>query len=68
MTVDGKTCQFLEYSDGGTTTKFAGWSGICLLTETKTKDMRSLTKALKIEENAKVPAEKFVLPSGYAVE
>jgi hypothetical protein len=68
MAVAGKTCQSFEYSDGGTTTKFAGWSGICLLTETKTKDMRSLTRVLKIEENAKVPAEKFALPAGYAVE
>ena len=64
MTVAGKTCQSFEYSD----TKFAGWSGICLLTETKTKDMSTLAKALKIEENVKVPAEKFAVPSGYAVE
>jgi hypothetical protein len=34
----------------------------------KTKDMSTLTRALKIEENAKVSAEKFILPSGYAVE
>lgn len=68
MTVAGKTCQSYEYSDGGTTTKFAGWSGICLLTETKTKDMSTLTRAVKIEENAKVSAEKFALPLGYAVE
>jgi hypothetical protein len=60
ITVAGKACQSFEYSD----TKFAGWSGICLLTETKTKDMSTLTRALKIEENAKVPAEKFTLPSG----
>lgn len=64
VTVAGKTCQPFEYSS----TKFAGWSGICLLTEMKTKDMSTLTRALKIEENAKVPAEKFSLPPGYAVE
>jgi len=68
ITIAGKTCQSFEYYDGGTPTKFAGWSGICLLTEMKTKDMSSLTKALKIEENAKVPAEKFVLPPGFTVE
>lgn len=55
MTVAGKTCQSYEYSDGGTTTKFAGRSSICLLTETKMKDMSTLTRALKIEENAKIP-------------
>jgi hypothetical protein len=64
MTVAGKTCQPFEYS----CTKFAGWSGICLLTEIKTKDMSTLTTALKIEENAKVLAEKFAFPSGYSVE
>lgn len=68
MTVAGKTCQSFEYCDGGTSTKFAGWSGICLLTEMKTKDVNSLTEAPKIEENAKVPAEKFALRSEYAVE
>jgi hypothetical protein len=68
ITVAGKTCQSYEYSDGGSKTKFAGWSGICLLTETKTKEMSTLTRALKIEENAKVPAQKFTLPPGYAVE
>lgn len=68
VTVAGKSCQSYEYSDGGSITIFAGWSGVCLLTEAKTKDMSTVTRALKIEENAKVPAEKFAFPSGYSVE
>jgi len=68
MTIAGRICHSFEYFDGDTPTKFAGWSGICLLTEMKTKDMSTLTRALKIEENAKVPAEKFVLPPGYVAE
>jgi hypothetical protein len=30
--------------------------------------MRSLIKAVKFEENAKVPSEKFALPAGYVLK
>lgn len=66
--VAGKTCKAYEYSDHGNTTTFAGWSGITLLTDLKSKSMSSVSKATKIEENAKVPAAKFAVPAGYAVK
>ena len=64
MTVAGKTCQAFALNN----TTFAGWNGITLLTETKSKNMSSVSKAVKIEENAKVPAAKFAVPAGYAVK
>lgn len=66
--VAGKTCKAYEYSDRGNTTTFAGWNGITLLTDLKSKSMSSVSKAVKIEENAKVPAAKFAVPAGYAVK
>ena len=68
MTVAGKVCQAFEHSDRGNTTTFAGWSGITLLTEMKSRRMTSVSRAVKIEENAKVPATKFAVPAGYAVK
>ena len=68
MKVAGKTCQAFEHSDRGKSTTFAGWSGITLLTEMKSKSMRSVSRAVKFEENAKVPAAKFAVPAGYAVQ
>ncbi len=64
MTVAGKTCQAFQVKN----TTFAGWSGITLLTEMKSKSMSSVSKAVKVEENAKVPAAKFAVPAGYAVQ
>ncbi len=34
----------------------------------KTKSVESLQKAVKVEENAKVPEEKFKIPEGYSVK
>ncbi len=68
MKVAGKTCQAFELTDRGNTTTFAGWSGITLLTDLKSKSMNSVSKAVKVEENAKVPAAKFAVPAGYAVQ
>lgn len=68
MKIAGKTCRAFERTDQGTTTTFAGWNGITLLTELKSKSMSSVSKAVKIEENAKIPAAKFAVPAGYAVK
>lgn len=64
MKVAGKACQAFELRN----TTFAGWSGITLLTDMKSKGMSSTSKAVKVEENAKVPAAKFAVPAGYAVQ
>jgi hypothetical protein len=68
LTIAGKKCESFEYSDGGTTTKYAGWSNICLMIDLTSKSVSSMTKAMKLEENAKVPADKFVVPAGFALK
>jgi len=68
LTVAGKPCESFEYSDRGTTTKYAGWGNICLLTDLTSKNMTSVTKAVKLEENAKVSGDKFAVPAGFALK
>jgi hypothetical protein len=68
LTIAGKKCESFEYSDGGTTTKYAGWSNICLMIDLTSKSVSSLTKAVKLEENAKVPSDKFVVPAGFELK
>ncbi|MEO8168535.1 MAG: hypothetical protein ABI623_09820 [bacterium] len=68
MKVAEKPCKAYEYSSGGNTTTFAGWNGITLLTDLKSKSISSVSRAVKIEENAKVPASKFAVPAGYALK
>lgn len=69
MKVADKNCEAFEYNDGkGTVTRYAGWNKILLYMNLKTKDMESTQRALKVEENAKVPAEKFKVPAGFAVQ
>lgn len=69
MKVADKNCEVFEYNNGkGTITRYAGWNKILLYMNLKSKDMESTQRALKVEENAKVPAEKFKVPAGFAVE
>ena len=68
LTVAGKKCESFEYSDAGTTTKYAGWSRICLLADLTSKDLHSVTRAVKLEENAKVSGDKFAVPAGFAMQ
>jgi len=69
MKVAGKDCQMFEYNDGkGTITQYGGWNKILLYMSMKTKGMESIQRALKVEENAKVPADKFKVPAGFAVK
>ena len=69
MKVADKNCEAFEYNDGrGTITRYAGWNKILLYMSLKTKDMESTQRATKVQENAKVAAEKFKVPAGYAVQ
>jgi hypothetical protein len=63
--VAGKNCE--SYMVGSSTDKtvYAGWDHICLMMDISNSSMRSLIKAVKFEENAKVPPEKFAVPAGY---
>ncbi len=65
----GKNCEMFEYNDGkGIVTQYGGWNKILLYMEMKSKDMESIQRALKIEQNVKVPTEKFMIPKEYKVE
>ena len=67
--VAGKDCDMFEYNDGkGTITLYGGWNKILLYMEMKSKDMESIQRALKIEDNVKVPTEKFMTLIEYKVE
>jgi hypothetical protein len=68
LTVAGKKCESFEYTDAGTTTKYAGWGNICLLMDLTSKNVTSVTKAVKLEENAKVSGDKFSVPAGFALK
>lgn len=69
MKVADKNCEAFEYNDGkGTITRYGGWNKILLYMDMKTKSMESIQRALKVEENAKVPAGKFKVPAGFAVQ
>jgi len=69
MKVAGKDCEVFEYNDGkGTITRYGGWNKILLYMEMKSKSMESTQRALKVEEHAAVPADKFKVPAGFPVQ
>ena len=60
MKVAGKNCEMFEHNDGkGNITQYGGWNKILLYMNLKTKSVQSIQRALKVEENTKVPPEKF---------
>jgi hypothetical protein len=68
VTVAGKDCQSYSLSSGNFPTVFAGWNNICLYQETKSQYGTVIMKAVKVEENASVPAEKLQVPAGFTVK
>jgi hypothetical protein len=67
--IAGKTCEMFESDDGkGTVTQYGGWKKILMYLAVKTKMVESIQTATKIEENVKVPAEKFAVPKGYSIQ
>jgi len=69
MTVAGKKCDVYEYNDGkGTLTKYGGWSKILLYMDMQMQGMETIQQAVKVEENAGVPSDKFKVPAGYKLE
>ncbi|HUI28729.1 MAG TPA: hypothetical protein VLX91_00830 [Candidatus Acidoferrales bacterium] len=69
MTVAGKTCEVIVTDDGkGSVATYGGWDRILLYLDVQTQSVRSTQHAMKVEENAKVPPEKFTVPAGYKVQ
>jgi hypothetical protein len=66
-TIAGKSCEAFQVGSGSTVSVFAGWKGITLYSEVKTGMMNVISRAVKIEENAAVPASKFQVPVGYSI-
>jgi len=69
MNVAGKTCEVYQTDDGkGMIATYAGWNKILLYLDVQTKGLRTTQKAVKVEENVKIPADKFVVPAGFKIQ
>lgn len=68
MTVAGKKCQAFEVETGGMTSRFAGFGKVTLYTEVESSSTRTVSKALKLEENAAIPADALQVPAGYTTK
>jgi hypothetical protein len=72
VTVAGKECETFTYltETGGTktSTKYAGWNRVLLSMELSSEAMKSVQKAVKLEADVTVPADKFAMPTGYTVQ
>jgi outer membrane lipoprotein-sorting protein len=69
LLVAGKQCEAIETNDGsGTVTQYGGWKKIMVYLKSSSASTIITMTATKIEENAAVPAEKFQVPAGYAIQ
>lgn len=69
MTVAGKSCEMFESNDGkGNITQYGGWNKILLYLDTQSSSAITTLRAVKVEENVKVPPEKFQVPAGFKVQ
>ena len=68
MKIAGRLCDAYELVDAGGTTILAGWNHITLFTDNAAVGIHSVSKAVTIEENAKVPAEMFRVPPGFVIK
>jgi hypothetical protein len=68
ITVAGKNCESYERISPSEKMVVAGWSHICLMTELTAPKMRKDSRAVSIEENVSIPAEKFKIPRGYSMK
>jgi hypothetical protein len=69
MKVAGKTCEVIKTDEGkGTVATYAGWNKVLLYLDVQTSTVRTTSEAFKVEENAKIPADKFVVPAGYKMQ
>jgi hypothetical protein len=70
MTVVGKSCDVFETrdKDGKPTAVYAGWKKVLMYMSTKSSYTDMEQKAIKFEENANIPADKFKVPSDYTID
>jgi len=68
VSVAGKDCESYMVGTPTDRTVYAGWGHVCLMIDLSGPTMHSLIKAVKIEENVPVPADKFKIPAGYTLQ
>jgi hypothetical protein len=66
--VAGKDCEAFSLETGMGPTTYAGWKNICLSLETKSQYGPITMKALKVEDNVTISAEKFQVPKGFTMK
>ncbi|HTP13559.1 MAG TPA: hypothetical protein VMM37_08005 [Bacteroidota bacterium] len=67
--IAGKECEMFEQNDGkGTVTQYGGWNKILFYLGQKSNSMETTQRAVKVEENARISPEKFMVPRGYSVQ
>ena len=68
MIIAGKNCEAFQTTQKETICIFAGWSHIMFSSEIGGGTSKSVIRAVKFEENAAVPGDKFQVPAGYTVQ
>jgi hypothetical protein len=69
MTVAGKECEvFVSGEVKGDKTLWGGWKKILMFMETGAISGKTTLRAVNVEENAKVPPEKFQIPAGFKMQ
>jgi hypothetical protein len=68
MTIAGKDCEAFELPAQKGVTIMAGWSNICLYMRSSQQSGTVINKAIKLEENAEIPPDKFKVPSGFTLK
>lgn len=68
MKVAGRLCEAYEVKRQGATTVLAGWYHITLFTDNAESGIHSVSKAVEVAENVKVPPEKFRVPAGFKIK
>ncbi len=63
--IAGKNCESFSLEISGSKTVYAGWNNISFLIETPALNEKVTYKAVSIEENASVPADKLKVPADY---
>ena len=68
VTIAGKDCESYSYTAAGVTSVFAGWNNILLMQEQENQFGGTFSRAVSIEENPVIPAEKFTVPSDIEIK
>ncbi|MCB9013454.1 MAG: hypothetical protein H6539_05380 [Bacteroidales bacterium] len=68
ITLAGKDCESYSYTAAGVTSVFAGWNNICMMQNQDNQYGGTYIKAVGVEENAVIPAEKFTIPVDFTIK